>query len=350
MGFLGRRGYVKKRIWLGLAAFLFIAGVLVACTSESGNSHQATASTPVESPIPSASEPSLSPSSNATVVKEPGSKGFLWKISGGKNPGYLAGTIHISRQEMYPLDPDLIKAIEESDFVALELDLTKVNQKQTLKLVNDQALLTDGTALKDHVSEGDYTKFEAIMKKSLLGAATKMFDQYEPWYAAMTLESLPAMKYMFSDGIDEYIAKQAHKDGKTIIELESMESQIGLFDSFSDELQKLYFHQTVENASKSAIGIKQLLDMWTLGNLKQLTTMHAQYEIEGKKSMGKLFDDYNNNLLVTRNEKMAKKIDDYLANGESGTYLIAVGSLHMVGEQGLVSLLEKKGYTIEYIE
>lgn len=339
---------MKKRIGLGLAAFLFIVWVLVACTSESGNSHQATASAPVETPIPSTSEPMSSP--EVKVVKEPGSKGFLWKISGGKNSGYLAGTIHISRQEMYPLDPDLIKAIKESDFVALELDLTKVNQKQTLKLINDKALLTDGTALKDHVSEEDYAKFEAIMKKSLLGAATKMFDQYEPWYAAMTLESLPAMKYMFSDGIDQYIAKQAHKDGKTIIELESMESQLKLFDSFSDELQKLYFHQTVENASKSAIGIKQLLDMWTLGNLKQLTTMHAQYETEGKKSMGKLFDDYNNNLLVTRNKQMVKKIDGYLANGESGTYLIAVGSLHMVGEQGLISLLEKKGYTIEYIK
>ncbi len=337
---------MKKRILLGLAALLFIAAVLAACSSESGNNHQETAA----APIPSTSEPSLTPAPEDTVVKEPGSKGFLWKISGENNSGYLAGTIHISRKGMYPLDPNLMQAIEESDFIALELDLTKVKQKQTLELVNDMALLTDGTVLKDHVSEEDYAKFEAIMKKSLLSAGVKMFDQYEPWYAAMTLESLPAMKYMFSDGIDKYIAKQAHKDGKTVIELESMKSQIGLFDSFSDELQKLYFHQTVENASKAGIGIKQLLDMWTLGDLKLLTTMHAQFEMEGKKSMGKLFEEYNDNLLVDRNEVMAKKIDGYLANGEDGTYLIAVGALHMVGEQGLVSRLEKMGYTIEYIK
>ncbi len=117
-----------KRKIAGLSVLILMAAFLaVACSSGStANSTPTPTSTPMhtETAQPSTTVPD--------EVKEPGSKGFLWKISGGKNPGYLAGTIHVARKAMYPLDPDLELAIEESDFVALELDLTKVDQMKTL--------------------------------------------------------------------------------------------------------------------------------------------------------------------------------------------------------------------------
>jgi len=341
---MNRRTFRFALPWLILAAM-----VLVSACSNNSEKAASVEPQPKSSASFTATEQPIA-SKEADVPEMSGSKGYLWKITGGKNSGYLAGTIHIARKEMYPLDADLEQAIEQSDHIALELDLTKVDQAKVLEMVNDKALLTDGTTLKDHVAEEDYAKFQKILKKSILSAGAATFDQYEPWYAAMTLESLPAMKYMMMDGIDQYIAKQAHKDGKKIIELESMESQLGIFDGFSDEMQQLYFHQTVESAGAASIGLKQLLDMWTLGNLKLLETTHDEFEKEGKKSMGEEFDEYNDSFLVKRNIGMVDKVDQMLKEGEAGTYLIAVGSLHMVGEQGLVSLLEDKGYTVEFIE
>ncbi|QJD84453.1 TraB/GumN family protein [Cohnella herbarum] len=335
-------GFAFNRFILALILIL----TLSACNSDKANNKTTEQAT--SSPSPTATE--QQPASKDAEPAKAGSKGYLWKITGDHNSGYLAGTIHIARKDMYPLDEDLEQAIDEADYIALELDLTKVDQKKTVELVNEKALLTDGTTLRDHVAEEDYEKFRSILKKSILSAAAATFDQYEPWYAAMTLESLPAMKYMTTDGIDQYIAKQAHKEGKTIIELESMESQLGIFDSFSKEMQEQYFHQTVESAGTASTGLKQLLDMWTLGNLKLLETTHDQFEEEGKKTMGEQFKAYNDTFLVNRNVEMANKIDQYLAEGEEGTYLVAVGSLHMVGEQGLVSLLEKKGYTVEFVK
>ncbi|QMV41177.1 TraB/GumN family protein [Cohnella cholangitidis] len=341
---MNRRAFRFALIWMILAAMT----VLAACSGNAETLQTAETPTPPSASSTATEQPIAS--KQADVPEKSGSKGYLWKITGGKNSGYLAGTIHIARKEMYPLDADLERAIAQADYIALELDLTKVDQKKVLDMVNDKALLTDGTTLKDHVAEEDYAKFQSILKKSILSAGAAAFDKYEPWYAAMTLESLPAMKYMMYDGIDQYIAKQAHKDGKEIIELESMESQLGIFDGFSDEMQQLYFHQTVESAAAASIGLKQLLDMWTLGDLKLLKSTHDQFEKEGKKSMGEEFDEYNDSFLVKRNIGMVDKIDQMLNEGEAGTYLIAVGSLHMVGEQGLVSLLEDKGYTVEFIE
>ncbi|TVY02965.1 TraB/GumN family protein [Cohnella terricola] len=337
-------------------AWLLAAAVtaLPACSSHSTNGAE-TASSPAATAVtaepPVEGDSAGSKEAIASVdPSAPGSKGYLWKVTGGGNSGYLIGTIHVAKKNMYPLDPNVEQAIEEANYIALELDLTKVDQKKMLELVNEKALLTDGTTLKDHVDEKDYEKFQAILKKSILAAAAPTFDQYEPWYAAMNLESLSAMKYMLNDGIDQYLAKKAHKEGKTIIELESMESQLDIFDGFSKELQKQYFHESVENMKNAAKGMEDLLEMWTAGDLKKLEQMHEEYEKEGRKSMGDEFEDYNGAFLDDRNAEMAKKIDGYLREGDKGTYLVAVGSLHMVGDQGLVSLLRKKGYQVEFVK
>lgn len=281
---------------------------------------------------------------------KPRSKGFLWRVSGGENSGYLVGTIHVARKEMYPLDEDIEQAVADSDYIGLELDLTEVDQMVMAELVSEKALLTDGTELKDHVSEDDYEKFKQLMKKSvgIVGAST--FDKYEPWYGAMALEALPALKYQGTDGIDVHLAKEAHENGKTIIELESVDSQLGIFDGFTEELQEHYFHQTVKQAGLASIGLKQMLDMWTLGDVKILEQMHESYVKEGRKTMGDLFDEFDGEFLVNRNIGMVEKIDRYLREGEEGTYLFAVGSLHMVGEHGLVEELERRGYQVEYID
>jgi len=345
----------KRFARIGFAWLLTaVVTALPACSSHSTNGTEAVSSpsasvATAESPV--AGDSALSKEAIASAdPSAPGSKGYLWKITGGSNPGYLIGTIHVAKKDMYPLDPNMEQAISESDYIALELDLTKVDQKKMLEMVNEKALLTDGTTLKDHVDEKDYEKFQAILKKSILAAAAPTFDQFEPWYAAMNLESLSTMKYMMNDGIDQFLAKRAHKEGKTIIELESMESQLDIFDGFSKELQKQYFHETVESMKTASKGMEDLLEMWTAGDLKKLEQMHEEYEKEGRKSMGDEFEDYNAAFLDDRNVEMAKKIDRYLREGDEGTYLVAVGSLHMVGDQGLVSLLRKKGYQVEFVE
>ncbi|MFD0674069.1 TraB/GumN family protein [Cohnella sp. GCM10027633] len=330
---------------------LSLALTLTACSAGSNEATEAATESAATATVqPSEAAPSASVPNETAGSQEPGSKGFLWRVSGGANPGYLVGTIHVAREEMYPLDPDLEQAVTEADYIGLELDLTKVDQLALAALVTEKALLTDGTTLKDHVSEEDYETFKAAMKKSLGIVGASAFDKYEPWYAAMTLESLPAMKYQQTDGIDLHLAKQAHDNGKTVIELESAEGQLGIFDTFTEELQRLYFHQTVQGAALASIGYKQLLDMWTLGDLKILEQMHESYLKEGKKTMGDSFDEFDDAFLVARNEGMVEKIDESLRGGDAGTYLFAVGSLHMVGEHGLVDELERLGYELEYIE
>ena len=49
-------------------------------------------------------------------------------------------------------------------------------------------------------------------------------------------------------------------------------------------------------------------------------------------------------LFFERNIKMTNKILSYLKSSES--YFVIVGAGHLIGEKGIVRLLEKKGYEV----
>jgi uncharacterized protein YbaP (TraB family) len=55
----------------------------------------------------------------------------------------------------------------------------------------------------------------------------------------------------------------------------------------------------------------------------------------------------NQILLWGRHPAMMQNIEGYLASGE--VHFVAVGSLHLVGERGLVSLLKEKGYKVRQL-
>ena len=55
--------------------------------------------------------------------------------------------------------------------------------------------------------------------------------------------------------------------------------------------------------------------------------------------MTKLFDD--------RNTAMTAKIEQFLQTPES--YFVAVGAGHLVGEQGILSQLRRKNFTVEQL-
>jgi uncharacterized protein YbaP (TraB family) len=44
---------------------------------------------------------------------------------------------------------------------------------------------------------------------------------------------------------------------------------------------------------------------------------------------------------------MSSRIEEYL--GAGGTYFVIVGAAHIVGEKGIVELLERKGYRADQL-
>jgi hypothetical protein len=80
--------------------------------------------------------------------------------------------------------------------------------------------------------------------------------------------------------------------------------------------------------------LKKLIQAWRKGDLRAL---EAQFVKERAKSPA-LYDA----LLGDRNRKWMPKIEALL--GSDQDYLVVVGTLHYVGKDGLLALLEKRGF------
>lgn len=275
--------------------------------------------------------------SKETETAQAGGRGFMWEVESNGNTVYLVGSMHIADDSFYPLRPEFEEAFAEADYLGVEIDISKAADEEQQKLIMDLGMYQDGTTLKDHVSSETYAKLGGILKQS--GMQPNALDAFKPWVAETTISSLKSVKagYEASAGIDLYFIQKAIERKVPILELETYESQLGMFDNFSKELQEKNLNIALDNFDELDESVNQMAEMWKTGNDEQL--LELTNSMSGD-------EEYNKAMLIDRNIGMADKIDGYLKNGKNEEYFIVVGSAHYLGEHGIVKLLKDKGYTV----
>ena len=186
-------------------------------------------------------------------------------------------------------------------------------------------------------------KMTAWLAKS--GVPGAMFDKMKPWMVSMTVVMMEAQKTGMDPalGIDMHFLKAAKKDAKPVLELESVDGQLGLMASLSAELQMTMLKTTLDDAGETAVKLKQMTDAWRAGDVagieKIIKEPYTKYP-EARPLMDKLFDE--------RNVTMAAKIQTLLP--EKKKIFVVVGAGHLVGEKGIPALLKAKGFTVEQLK
>ncbi|MFS0873209.1 TraB/GumN family protein [Paenibacillus xylanilyticus] len=277
-------------------------------------------------------------SKGTETAAKTGSRGFMWEVESNGNTVYLVGSMHIADDSFYPLPEEFEEAFAEADYLGVEVDVSKGADEAQQQLVLDLGTYKDGTTLKDHVSSETYTKLGDVLKKN--GLEPNALDAFKPWVVESTLASLKAATagYEASAGVDLYFIQKAIERKLPVIELESYESQLGMFNDFSKELQEETLSATLDNFDVLDSSVDQMAEMWKTGNDEQLLDFTNNFSDN---------EEYNKAMLIDRNIGMADKIDGYLKSDKKEEYFIVVGAAHYLGEHGIVKLLEDKGYTVE---
>ncbi|CAI6084172.1 hypothetical protein PAECIP112173_04202 [Paenibacillus sp. JJ-100] len=272
-----------------------------------------------------------------TAVQTSG-QGFMWEVESNGNTVYLVGSMHIADDSFYPLRKEFEEAFAEADYLGVEVDISKAADEAQQKLVLELGSYQDGTTLKDHISNETYTQLGELLKKN--GMEPDVLDTFKPWVVETTLASLKSTKagYEASAGIDLYFIQKAIERKLPVIELETYESQLGMFNNFSRELQEKTLKATLDNFDVLDDTVNHMAEMWKTGNDEQLLELTNSLSDD---------EEYNKAMLTDRNNGMADKIDGYLKNGKGEEYFIVVGAAHYLGDNGIVKLLEDKGYTVK---
>ena len=167
----------------------------------------------------------------------------------------------------------------------------------------------------------------------------------KPWLLSMTLTiaEMGRLGYDASQGIDVHLATRAKRDGKRLIELESMAMQIALLDSLSAEVQGAMLQSTVDSLQSGRLEVEMtaMVDRWRHGDAAGLDDL-AQRDLEA--TGGNAARELRARLYDQRNRDMTDKIVRLLAGRE--VVLVGVGAGHMTGPTGITTLLAARGFSV----
>ena len=149
-----------------------------------------------------------------------------------------------------------------------------------------------------------------------------------------------------SNGLDYYLLHKTKADKKELIELESAQMQIDILSGQPDATYEALIKSTAEYTKQSEQEkLKKLYNIWLRGDLDAMFTMEKGASAEEYKRLGltdeevSLIAAYNKTLNADRNIGMAEKLKT----------LVVIGSAHFLGDNGVIGLLEKQGYTFKRI-
>ena len=276
---------------------------------------------------------------------------LIYKIThdDSDNVIYLFGSIHVASLGELEFPDYLMDAYNTSDYLAVEMDLVDYMENATTNLdeIIKQQTYQDGSTIKDHVSSDTYDALVKFMKENY--SYNEEMDKYNAYFFESLLTSLVLNKSGLdaSSGIDIYFLTLAKKDKKEILEVESYEFQEALLTGFPDRYYELSINSIIEDIDESVQEIKDLYAAWKRGNEEELYELSKTDldDPELTQEEKEMLIDYDKKVLIDRNVNMASKLEEYFKEDKKVFYM--VGAAHLVGDDGIASLLKEHGYNVE---
>ena len=272
----------------------------------------------------------------ATPSPSPAPHSFLWRVTGcGPGTLYLLGSVHLLRPEGARLSPAMETAYEKADRLAFEVDIDDLMTAAPKMMAS--GALPDGTTLQQVVSPETYARLKKALASN--GVPVKAVAEMKPWLAALTVNALELSKmgYVEEAGIDRQLWDRAKKDGKETLALEMPETQIAIFAELTKDQDEDFLRYSLDDLDSAEELLNDFTEAWQAGDAARAEALLK----EGFKGYPELYK----RIVVDRNQAWLAKLEQWLA--EPKTTLVVVGSLHMVGSDGLVAQLTAKGCTVE---
>lgn len=336
---------MKKCISLLTVLSLILIGILSGCGDDTSSAP--TVETTVETTVAETTATPTFPLAEKDASLTP----LLWKVTGDKgNTLYLFGTIHIGDERNDKVLANLADTIDECNAVAVECDIVAY-QNDTEKMMQDlqSDLYLDGTTVRDYMPDDLYEECEAYLTEAGLYSAAYDYYDLSMWSQLMTAAAITLSPYESENAIDTKLINYAYAHNMDLLEVESIDFQNDMLDSFSDDWYLLEIRSILENKDSYSDELSKLYEAWLEGNEKNITSLLEEGDTEGyTEEEIKMAEEYTKITLDDRNVGMTNKAIEYLNSGDS--VFLAVGTAHMVGEKGIVKQLTDKGYKVEKIE
>lgn len=266
--------------------------------------------------------------------------GLLWKISNPHStraaPSYLFGTIHSEDPRVLHLPPKVQTAFDESAHFCTEV----VFDAQASLVLAQSMLFSNGQNLRAVIGERLFSKVAVLMADHRVPEQSLL--QMKPW-AVLTVLSSPKKKS--GQFLDMALYERARQQGKSTCGLETAKEQATIFNAAPVEDQVLLLRETVRQYPRLPDFFARLMDRYLARDLAGLVAL-SEENSPTDAAVKRVYEAFMTRLLDRRNPRMLTRMTAILQEGGA---FIAVGALHLPGEQGLLQLLYQQGYALEAV-
>lgn len=279
---------------------------------------------------------------------------LLYHVTGSDGQEmYLMGTIHVGDKRTAFLPDEVYGALEASDALAVEADITSVAQE----MESDPELAVqlaaayvnaDGSATKTLLDADIYNKAVKLLKAG--GNYNSSIEYMKPYLWCSSIENfyLTLGQLSSEKGMDMRLLELAQEQNKQVLEVESVLEQLEMVMNFSTELQVLLLEEAVNHtAAEYCDEVQTLYELWCSGDETALREVLKEETSDLTDEERILYQEYLDAMIIRRNEGMLDVATSYLEGGDTVFY--AVGLAHLLQENGLVDTLRDAGYTVEQV-
>ncbi|CUH64428.1 TraB family protein [Thalassovita gelatinovora] len=285
--------------------------------------------------------------------RAPFSEGILWQVEKDGITSYLVGTMHL----FDPRHETILRRLEPLLNQTVQIFLETTSDQETAfqkRLSTDPKLilLTEGPSLIDLLGQESWDKLlPAIKARGLPGFIAA---KYQPWFLGLTL-SIPACAIqdlkLKKTGLDRLVETAAQTRGTLIRSLDDMDALIRLFaeDPIAKQVEglkwSLQFDLTAAMSGGSDLTDHYFREEIQLGwdFLVDKTVRQYGERPEDREKITTLLNEMMEKLVEGRNRTWFEILSVELARTPT---FVAVGALHLPGENGVLALLQRDGFEI----
>jgi uncharacterized protein YbaP (TraB family) len=261
---------------------------------------------------------------------------LLWQVSGKglAKPSYLFGTFHLMCKDDIHFSEQLKSAIKNSSEMYMEMDMDDPSILMSGFLYLN---MKNGKTLKDLYSATEYNRVEKYFSDTL-HTPLSLLQNAKPYFLVALL--YPKMLHCSSPtGVEEELVKLAKENKKEIKGLETMQFQASVFDSIPYEWQAKELLKNIDSSQQYKNEFDSMLVVYKDQHLDEIGKLFSKSEFGSEA-----FEDL---LITKRNINWVTQLKNIMRNE---SVVVAVGAGHLVGNNGLISLLRKEGYSVDPLE
>ncbi len=293
------------------------------------------------------SDPQAMAAIRAQAAATENGEGLLWRVEkDGVEPSFLFGTMHVTDPRLLELSQPVRAAFDGASTVVIETTEILDPAAMTAAMLAEPELtmFTDGTTLRSLIAPEDLPMVEEALADR--GMPLSALNVMKPWIVS-AIAAMPACelarKAAGEPVLDQKLALDAQAAGKALGGLETVAGQLGAMASLPLDLHVEGLVATLRIADRVDDVMETMVAIYLDGDTGLFWPFFRATLPEAGTEEDAGYTEFEAVMVTARNHGMAQSAKPFL---DAGSAFIAVGALHLPGDEGLVALLRRDGYRL----